>query len=1302
MKNSRLLLLAFFIFQVTISQNDFNLPQITRPSPTVAQLMKFEEVQLNHYTGQPNIAIPLFNKNIHGLNYNLTLQYQVSGIRVDEQSGWVGKGWALNAGGVISRNVVGLPDDIDMRFNSDGYYGINHNGFYDLWELDGSFYNPDNTVNLNNYDQNENIIVGSDAYKIREFYYNALWAKQYKTDYQRDIFQFNFFGHVGRFIFEKEGINLVPKIIGNDSKLKINTTYSETEGGMYYPTVIDYFTITDENGFIYTFDEEEETTKTDISIVVPQSGSGLVAPNQTNIPIPKFRSAWKLTKVENSSGSILVSFDYGSHPIIEKPKTPNSYKENVVLYQQGLFTGVDDCDREQMISALEPRHVQFLNNLTIESKKLKRIIFRDNIVIDFFNSYNHPEYDGVQLNRIEIKSLDFGFFKKYSFVYNDHMRLGVEDDDSIHNHKLLFLDSIKVNNSSIHKYVFQYGEDTIENLRAFGKTQSDQFGYYHSNDTETYKHLVNSGALSSITYPTGGKRQFNWESNTYSFKGNRLLSLDEVLKNPDNYSPVINSQTHITTNNQGTIINQSESQLMNVSDSYPTNINYQIIRGAEHINNYNFGVFYVPVLDSYLDETEDYEPYIDIMRTRGSFQFNLNNPLDSNREVSLEPGKYVFYIAQNSFMLPDNDENGQEGHNGADTSTLSPEVEVRLTVTTKQLNQAPLNWFVYGGGLRIKSIEDIDNSQTEIKTNFNYALEIEKRDRPNPPEYPGVHNFSSGSFDGEASSLRKYEYSKRPIWLASQRVMNPIRYKATEYLNALDAQLTQGNFIGYKHVAEFKSTTIETDSNDNPDLNMVDDPAFPINNQSAIKYVFDSARDHPTFPENYQYPYIPFQEKDYLRGNLRKKTLYNSNNQKIKEVLNTYNFDSTTTIEQVQAKKLNFVINEGELANKTSPLNVVFFVAGNGSMPTGEDLNFGTIQDAALCHSFVIRESYRNFNDFFNNDSNNYRSSPCSGETLPSGTIEGFLEGYYVPKEEFTRAVMEPLTFNLRMLTDEVSYKVLLTSSEVTDYYYEDENDTDGNAVVTNTTYTYDPGNYQIKEQDTYYAIKGEEEHLKTKYFYPTSNGGYPTVGLQSINKINELLALESYKNGERISTVQNIHRVFDNRTPDSSDDIVLLEKVLSGKGYEIFQEGPYTITDYNLEDRIIYHDYDNLGNPLEVSKADGTHISYVWGYNQSYPVAKIENATRQQIESLNGFGDDFHSGTGGLTSSQIETLKIQLTNSMVTTYTYKPLVGVTSITDPRGDTVSYEYDEFNRLKYIKDKDGNILSKNKYNYANQN
>jgi YD repeat-containing protein len=52
----------------------------------------------------------------------------------------------------------------------------------------------------------------------------------------------------------------------------------------------------------------------------------------------------------------------------------------------------------------------------------------------------------------------------------------------------------------------------------------------------------------------------------------------------------------------------------------------------------------------------------------------------------------------------------------------------------------------------------------------------------------------------------------------------------------------------------------------------------------------------------------------------------------------------------------------------------------------------------------------------------------------------------------------------------------------------------------------------------------------------------------------------------------------------------------------------------------------------------------------------------------------------------------------MITTYTYKPFKGVTSVTDPKGSITSYTYDAAGQLIMVRDETGKILSENKYNY----
>lgn len=68
--------------------------------------------------------------------------------------------------------------------------------------------------------------------------------------------------------------------------------------------------------------------------------------------------------------------------------------------------------------------------------------------------------------------------------------------------------------------------------------------------------------------------------------------------------------------------------------------------------------------------------------------------------------------------------------------------------------------------------------------------------------------------------------------------------------------------------------------------------------------------------------------------------------------------------------------------------------------------------------------------------------------------------------------------------------------------------------------------------------------------------------------------------------------------------------------------------------------------------------------------------------------------------TSYLDELKIQPLVSEGKTYTYEPLVGVTSTTDSKGQTTYYQYDEFQRLKFIKDQHKNIIKSNTYHYKN--
>ncbi len=140
------------------------------------------------------------------------------------------------------------------------------------------------------------------------------------------------------------------------------------------------------------------------------------------------------------------------------------------------------------------------------------------------------------------------------------------------------------------------------------------------------------------------------------------------------------------------------------------------------------------------------------------------------------------------------------------------------------------------------------------------------------------------------------------------------------------------------------------------------------------------------------------------------------------------------------------------------------------------------------------------------------------------------------------------------------------------------------------------------------------------------------------------------------------------------------------------------------LETKLLMNAYDNLGNLLEQQKENDVKQSYIYGYNKFYPVAQVAGADYSTVAAMvDQTVLDNPLSTDAQIINALNNLRNGLsnTNALVTTYTYKPLVGITSQTDPNNRTTYYEYDAFNRLSLIRDHDNNILKKICYNYAGQ-
>jgi YD repeat-containing protein len=194
-------------------------------------------------------------------------------------------------------------------------------------------------------------------------------------------------------------------------------------------------------------------------------------------------------------------------------------------------------------------------------------------------------------------------------------------------------------------------------------------------------------------------------------------------------------------------------------------------------------------------------------------------------------------------------------------------------------------------------------------------------------------------------------------------------------------------------------------------------------------------------------------------------------------------------------------------------------------------------------------------------------------------------------------------------------------------------------------------------------------------------------------NHIDIPVKTENFVNTIRVSQEMTKFKIY------SSSGLILPDEIHSVKGNSDID------LNATINKKITYDSYDSNGNLLAYTIANGIKIGILWGYKDTLPIAKIENYNWGDISTIttNNLRTLSETGTEADLIAALNNLRNNpdLDDAMITTYTYKPLIGISTITDPKGYTTYYEYDDFNRLKYVKDKDGKILSKNEYHYKGQ-
>jgi hypothetical protein len=93
-------------------------PKVVKASPEATAFQQITQMPVSHYTGKSQISIPLFSLDSRKMTLPLSLSYDPSGIKVEQEATQVGLGWSLGGGVNMITRVVKGRDDFDGMFRT--------------------------------------------------------------------------------------------------------------------------------------------------------------------------------------------------------------------------------------------------------------------------------------------------------------------------------------------------------------------------------------------------------------------------------------------------------------------------------------------------------------------------------------------------------------------------------------------------------------------------------------------------------------------------------------------------------------------------------------------------------------------------------------------------------------------------------------------------------------------------------------------------------------------------------------------------------------------------------------------------------------------------------------------------------------------------------------------------------------------------------------------------------------------------------------------------------------------------------
>ena len=1146
------------------------------PSPNAASLGKFNEMPVSPHTGIPGVTVPVWQIQRGDISVNVSLAYHGGGIKVDEAASWVGLGWALNAGGLITRSARGLPDNVDR---------------YRAFEM----------PLLNRY-----LGLAGPAMSATERQNYVLNVSGGVTDAEPDLYSLSveniacqfFLGKDGEFVTTSRALNL-----------RIRHNALDAHGRRYT------WLVTDGKGVQYKFSDAEHTTTTLYSVGKQGAGSTSTSGSSFDGDV-----SWGLNEIEDTKGNAL-HFTYAR----DASSFVNIATERVTTVSGGTST---------LCAGKEDRGYTYADNqgsalrLTSIACGLEEVRFVAGATARLDLAHAR-DLQRVEVYYAGVPKRTFRIFSSY-FDGNPIGTGGVYYPDA-HNAYRLRLDSLREESAdgALAKPAYRFAY-TPGSLPYRGSAAQDHWGFYNGRDNRSRvgyplggqqmgankapnPAYAAVGTLAAIRYPTGGSIAFVYEANRYP-------------RNAASTAPPI----------------RGDSTFARVDvNAYPG------------VSNYGFP-------DEHTPAAQEFSVTPDMVRPApGSpedgklvMQMKVNLTVDGSATsqpsgfthyflvyvagthqaipFAVAPGKgAVAYLAPGRYTLQAYVE--KEFNWPQDARAIHLDVTLLADITHTPFAAAQEHT---GPGLRIKQIRKIFASGTEEIRTYDYA------------------DPATGKSSGKLGNMPDYQRDGRVTFINNPGGIDSRQYACDCHAYSSNSHYplvsTRGSYIGYSHVAEFfdagktqgKKTYTYTNYDGFNDLNA--QPAFP---------------------------YPPASPQGWKRG--------------------------LTLLERTYA--------------------------GPG---TGGGMAVRPVQADSLTYDAPIA-------------SLDWANGLKMGNPFNMGDLLSIDD---VPPQSDEYSQIQVAAYRLETDSYQLQTKTTTQSAPT------------GTWQAT-TTYGYTPDTYQLNRVTN---VGSDGATTVQRFFFPSdyraNAGSSPLLtGLLAANRLavpveQTVLSVR----GATTRLVSGVAHEYGSVAGSGGQQRFYLRKIHGANTTAADPNLRYNFLALpaHYEEKSVVQKVTARGQPVVQRDRRAPPNAYQWGYEDRYPLAACTNATDTEF-FYEGFEENTAAVSGaartGNKCSQAsytiawappnartyvlsywyrqagawkyrripyvgtnmalaggdayDDVGICPQDAQLTTYTYDPLVGVTSQTDPAGRTTTYEYDGLGRLVRTRDEQGRILSQQQYHYA---